>query len=125
MATKGLFQTNKRKDSSGSGKLKNPGKKFFLELAAESIREFNRQRDANGISWSRKAMIRCGLALNCDGNWETSQLSNELQAIVQKYPEKFQDGYEYYKKNENSNNESEIDSEAYVGMGKSCILFMF
>ena len=37
-----------------SGKLKNPGKRFFLELAAEAVRKINEMRDAAGISYARK-----------------------------------------------------------------------
>jgi hypothetical protein len=46
-----------------SGKLKNYGYKFFLTLAAESMREFNKLRDKNGITYARKSMRRCGLSL--------------------------------------------------------------
>lgn len=48
--------------SGASGKLKNPGKGFFLKLAANSIREVNKQRDKNGVPYARKAMIRTGMA---------------------------------------------------------------
>ncbi len=63
--------------------------KIFLKLAAESGRAVNAQRDKKGINFSRKAMIRCGLAKDIDGHWCVSQLSKELQMIVQKYPENF------------------------------------
>jgi len=31
----------------GSGKIHNPGKRFFLQLAADAIRDVNNQRDRN------------------------------------------------------------------------------
>lgn len=70
---------------SGSGKLKNPGKTYFLNLAAKCVNLFNNMRDSNNISYARKAMIRCGLALDVDGIWKVSQLSNELQEIVARH----------------------------------------
>lgn len=59
--------------------LRNPGKRYFLELVAASIRDVNCQVDRkHGISFARKAMIRCGLSLGVNGRWEVSQLSREL-----------------------------------------------
>jgi DDE superfamily endonuclease len=52
-----------------SGKLKNPGYKFFLKLAAESVREVNKLRDKSGITYARKSMIRCGLSRDLNGVW--------------------------------------------------------
>lgn len=68
-----------------SGAIKNPGKTFFLKLAAESVRRVNAMKDANGISYARKAMMRCGLSLDLTGQWHIEQLSVELQAIVAKH----------------------------------------
>lgn len=45
--------------------------------------------DENGLSIERKWMIRCGLALDVDGEWRTEQLSEELQKIVGAYPDEF------------------------------------
>ena len=50
-----------------SGKLKNPGKKWFLKLAADSVEAVNRQTDRNGVNYARKAMIRCGLSRDVTG----------------------------------------------------------
>lgn len=77
----------------GSGKLPNPGKKFFLELAAQAVRDVASQRDSDGVLYVRKAMIRCGMALNLNGQWEVKQLFPHLQTIVAKYRENF-DGKE-------------------------------
>jgi len=74
----------------GSGKLPNPGKKFFLQLAADVIKEVNQQRDKDGILYTRKAMIRCGMACNLNGIWEECQLFPHLQSIISKYRENFE-----------------------------------
>ena len=73
----------------GSGKIINPGKRFFLKLAVNCVRDVNRQRTSEGITYARKAMIRCGMSLNLNGKWEEDQLSNELQEIVAKYRNHF------------------------------------
>ena len=64
------------------GRLPNPGKSFFLRLAADAINDVNAQRDENGLTYARKAMILCGLSLNTTGKWEISQLKPELQEII-------------------------------------------
>jgi DDE superfamily endonuclease len=51
-----------------SGAIKNPGKTFFLKLAAEAVRRVNTMRDVNGLTFARKAMIRCGLFAGCHGS---------------------------------------------------------
>ena len=48
----------------GREKIINPGKRFFLKLAANCVRDVNRQRTSEGITYARKAMIRCGMSLN-------------------------------------------------------------
>lgn len=73
----------------GSGRLVNPGKKFFLSMAADVVRTVGQQRDQDGILYTRKALVRCGMALNYNGLWEERQLSPELQNIVKKYAENF------------------------------------
>lgn len=82
-----MVQQNKWKDS--SGKLLNPGKRFFLQLAADSVRDVNRQSDADGLSFARKAMIMTGLSLNTNGRWEICQLTPELQRIATKHKDYF------------------------------------
>ena len=76
--------------SQRSGKLLNPGKHFFLKLAAESVREVNKMRDTNGLTYAHKAMIRCGLSLNINGIWEISQLFPHLQEIIKENLDHFQ-----------------------------------
>ncbi|KAE8966437.1 hypothetical protein PR001_g28407, partial [Phytophthora rubi] len=83
------WQNKVRKDGSYSGKLKNPGKRFFLDLAATAVKEVNAKRDQNGINYARKAMMRCGLSLSVDGTWRTTQLFPHLLEIIKKYPEEF------------------------------------
>lgn len=75
---------------SGSGKLTNPGKTFYLKLTASVIREVENQRDKDGVSYVRKAIIGSGMALNLNGQWEVRQLFPHLQTIVQKYADNFQ-----------------------------------
>ena len=81
------IKKNKWKDS--SGKLRNPGKTFFLQLAAKCVREVNLQRDENGLSFARKAMIITGLALNTNGSWEVGQLTPDLQNIISSHKSVF------------------------------------
>ncbi|RLN96449.1 hypothetical protein BBJ28_00024737 [Nothophytophthora sp. Chile5] len=79
--------------TSSSGKLANPGKKFFLELAAECIRLVNLEKDKNGDNWAKKSMVQCGLDVPRDGVWKIEQLSRELKEIVALYPDAFEEGY--------------------------------
>ncbi len=57
------------------------GKTFFLCLAADVIREVNMVRDMDGVSFARKAMLRCALGLK-NGVWKISQLKPELQGRI-------------------------------------------
>ena len=66
-----------------------PWKDFFLKLAAESVRQLNNERDANGLTYARKAMIGCGLSLSTEGIWKKEQLFQHLQDIVDMYPDHF------------------------------------
>ncbi len=77
------LQDKVRSDGSWWGKLPNPGKKYLLKLAAESVRAVNAQRDGKCINFARKAMIRCGLAKDIDGHWRVSQLSKELHGSAE------------------------------------------
>ena len=67
-----LLKSPEWNDGVGSGKLPNPGKQFFLQLAARVVRDVNCMRDENGLSYARKAMIRCGLSQDLNGQWEPS-----------------------------------------------------
>ncbi|OWZ06929.1 hypothetical protein PHMEG_00020747, partial [Phytophthora megakarya] len=75
-----------------SGKLANPGKKFFLELTAECIRLVNLEKDKNGDNWAKKSMIQCGLDVSRDGVWKVDQLSKELKQIIAFYLDAFEGG---------------------------------
>lgn len=66
-----------------------PGKTYFLKLAAECVREVNKQQDSEGISYSRKAMIITGMVFNTTGRWEESQLTVVLHNIIKKHYEEF------------------------------------
>ena len=72
-----------------SGLLPNPGNAYFLRLAADVVRDVNDQRDENGITYARKAMILCGMSLNTNGIWEIGQLKPELQNIIRKHRAEF------------------------------------
>ncbi|KUF82788.1 hypothetical protein AM587_10006334 [Phytophthora nicotianae] len=79
------WQNKIRKDGSWSGKLQNPGKRFFLQLAADAVKAVNLQKDKKGMSYARKAMIRCGLSLGIDGTWSIDQLYPHLREIISKH----------------------------------------
>jgi hypothetical protein len=66
------------------------GKRFFLQLAVDSVEDVNQQVDYDNVSYSRKAMIRCGMALALDGTWSVAQLFPHLQEIVAKHLQYFQ-----------------------------------
>jgi hypothetical protein len=56
----------------------------------KAVQPVNAMRDANGIGYARKAMIRCGLWLDVTGRWHVPQLSVELQQIVGKHRPHFE-----------------------------------
>lgn len=94
-------------NGNGSGKLKNPGKLFFLRLARDAVRDVNLERDKNGMSYARKAMIITGLAKNGNGVWEEGQLSGELQSIVAKHRNHFE-GYPVSPEDVETESEDEV-----------------
>ena len=42
-------------------------------------------RDKDGLSYARKPMIRCGLALDVNGTWRVEQVFPHLEEIIRKY----------------------------------------
>ena len=66
------WQNRPRNNGQWSDKLTNPGKRFFLQLAANSIEDVNRQIDIDNMLYARKSLIRCGLALGADGTWSVN-----------------------------------------------------
>ena len=84
------WQNTPRTDGQWSGKLINPGKRFFLQLAADSVEDVNREVDCDHISYARKAMIRSGMSLAIDGTWNIHQLFPHLQDIIEKYQQIFE-----------------------------------
>ena len=62
-----IWQNTPRTDGHWSGKLINPGKRFFLQLAVYSVEDVNREVDCNHLSYPRKAMIRSCMSLDIDG----------------------------------------------------------
>ena len=69
MIKKGDWSNTVRKNDSWSGKLKNPGNRFFLELAAAAVRAMNGVRDSCGLTYARKSIIGCGMTLDISGRW--------------------------------------------------------
>ena len=59
-----IIQQNKSSaNGQWSRKLTNLDKKFFLQLATNAIEDVNRLIVFDNMSYARKAMIRCNLAL--------------------------------------------------------------
>ena len=61
-----------------------------MQLATNSVENVNRDVDCDNISYARKAMICCGLALGLDGSWSVGQLFPHLQEIIAKHLQYFQ-----------------------------------
>ena len=68
------WQNKLRGDGQWFGKLTIPKKKFFLQLTVDSIEDINRQIDIDNMSYVRKSMIRCDLALGTDDTWSINKL---------------------------------------------------
>ena len=66
-----------RRDGAWPVKLQNLVKRFFLELAAKADRKVNDMREASGISYARKQIIRYGFSLDVSRRWHEKQLSPE------------------------------------------------
>jgi hypothetical protein len=66
------WQNTARGEGHWSGKLTNPDKHFFLQLAVDSVKDVNQQVDFDKISYSIKAMICCSMALVLDGTWSVA-----------------------------------------------------
>ena len=60
-----------------------------MQLAVDSVEDVNSQVCTNGISFARKAMIQCGLALDIDGTWRINQLFPHLQEIIAMHQQYF------------------------------------
>ena len=50
----------------------------------------NAERDDKVLTYAITAMIMNGMDLNTNGRWEESQLTPQLQAIIQKYRPHFE-----------------------------------
>lgn len=69
----------------GSDKLPNPGKSIFIELEAKDAQKVNNERDKDHFLYTRKAMIRCGMARNINGLWEEGKIFDNLKEIFKKH----------------------------------------
>lgn len=56
------------------------------------VEKFNSMKEKHGVPLTRKAMIHCGLGLPADGQWRNEQLTQDLQRIVERYPDEFAAG---------------------------------
>lgn len=74
----------------GLSKIPNPGKTIFLDLAVKFVAAVNRQRERDGVSYARRAMIINGMELNINGLSEEMQLLPKQQHIIRKYLEHFE-----------------------------------
>ena len=70
-----MSSTTKDELSKSSAKILDPGKDFFLNLAAAFERDVNGMRDESGLSFARKAMVRCGIALHFVVHWHRRPFS--------------------------------------------------
>ena len=50
----GAWQNNPRANGQWFGKLTNPGKRFFLQLAVDSVQDVNQQLDCDNMTYARK-----------------------------------------------------------------------
>jgi len=65
---KWVWQNKVREDGRVSRMLKNPSKRFFLELVVGAVSDVNFECDRRGLTYAQKAMICTRLA--CDVNGE-------------------------------------------------------
>ena len=87
------WQNTARGDGKWSEKLTNPGKRFLLQLAGDSIEDVNREVDCDNISYSQKAMIRSGMPLGLNGTLSVHQLFLHLQVLIAKHEHFFHGQY--------------------------------
>lgn len=63
---------------------------ILFRLSAKFIWEVNLQRDYNGLTFTRKALIILGLVLNTNGAWELLQVTPKLQGILARHMTAFE-----------------------------------
>ncbi|DAZ98192.1 TPA: hypothetical protein N0F65_005324 [Lagenidium giganteum] len=85
-----MFSNKPTKAGEWSGKLTQPGKTYFLQLAVQACRIDSGMQDDTGLSVERKSMIRCGLGKNVMGVWEEKQLTLHLHELTKKHREYFE-----------------------------------
>ena len=83
------WQNNPRSDGQWLKKLTNLSKRLFLQLAANAIEDVNWLVNSDNMSYAEKAMIRCSLSLEVDGNWSINHLFPHLQEIIAKHHQYF------------------------------------
>ena len=65
-----------------AGRIRNPGKHFFLKMVKEDVDELNSGTIGN-LTLVRKSLIMCRLIPGENGTWELSQLTPELTKITE------------------------------------------
>lgn len=82
-----------------------------MKLAARVVRDVNEMRDSDGLTYAQKAMIRCGLSRDLNGQWRIAQLFPHLKNIIEKH-RAFFDG-----KSPFEGDETETDEEVHHSGG--------
>lgn len=77
-------------ETTKSGKIPNPGKRFFLQLSADTVREVNCRTHKSSLSLAFRLKIFTGMSLNVNGKWEESQVIEQLQLIIAKFRSHFE-----------------------------------
>lgn len=54
---------------SDSGKIMNPGKRLFINLAVRAVAKVNMHSECDNISISKKSNIEIGMDINLNGRW--------------------------------------------------------
>lgn len=72
-----------------TGRVRNPGKYFFLRLVKEIVDELN-GRTEHGMSLARRSLMICGLIPGLNGVWSVQQLTPKLREIVENNMEYFE-----------------------------------
>lgn len=63
-----------------------------MKLPVKTVKKVKHKRDKDSILYSRKAMIRFGLALNLNAKLEERQLFPHLQQFIRKYQDNYEGG---------------------------------
>lgn len=79
-----MIQQGKWKYSSGCSI--DPDKYLFLNLETKAVWEYNKPRDVNGHSYSRKFVIMTGMEINSNRCWDVSQITAADWVLIVRKP---------------------------------------